>query len=274
MIRTTDGGLLHYCFETFVGNQVLQGIFTRLGGSSTGCFSSLNVGHTVGDDPTSVEANHRLIYRALGVPAGNVVTAQQVHGDHVAVVSPEMGGRTIPHTDGLISDVPGLLLLMRFADCVPVSFYAPRRRVVGLAHAGWQGTVKRIAPKTAQAMMSVYGCSPGELYAGLGPAIGPCCFEVGSEVAEAISDACPSSDGVIARALPGGKAYVDLWRANALQLAEIGVTHIETSDLCTCCRHDLFYSHRGEKGHTGRFAAAIGLKERAERNTQIDAKPH
>lgn len=260
MIRTADGGVPRYRFESFAGSEVIHGVLTRLGGVSTGAFSTLNVGRAFGDDPNSVDANHQAIYRALGVRPEAVVTAQQVHGDRVVIVSPGTGGQTVAETDALISNVPGLLLLMRFADCVPVFLYAPRQGAVGLAHAGWQGTLRRIAAKTAQAMISAYGCSPGQLYAGLGPAIGPCCFEVGPEVAHAMSEAAPSPDRVIARRLPSGKAHVDLWQANALQLEEIGVAHIEVCDLCTCCHPDLFFSHRGEKGHTGRFAAAIGLK--------------
>ena len=259
MIRIAEGGLPRYCFESFGGKEVVHGVFARLGGVSSGPFSTLNVGHSVGDDPVCVEANHKAIYRALGVDPGSVATAQQVHGDRVAIVSRQMGGQTVAQTDALISGVPGVVLLMRFADCVPIFLYAPRQGAVGLAHAGWQGTVKRIAPKTARAMISAYGCSPGELYAGLGPAIGPCCFEVGPEVAEAIRGASPSPDSVISRMLPGGKAHVDLWRVNALQLQEIGVTHIEACDLCTCCHRDLFFSYRREGGRTGRFAAAIGL---------------
>jgi len=261
MIRIADGGLPRYCFESFARNELVHGVFTRLGGVSSAPYSTLNTGHSVGDDPASVDANHQAIYRALGVHPTTVVTAQQVHGDRVVIVSDAAKGQTVAETDALVSDVPGLLLLMRFADCVPILFYAPRQGAVGLAHAGWQGTLKRIAVKTAQAMISAYGCSPGGLRAGLGPAIGPCCFEVGPEVVKAMRQVSPSPNRVISRMLPGGKAHVDLWRANALQLEEIGVTHIEVSDVCTCCHPDLFFSHRGERGRTGRFAAVIGLRE-------------
>jgi len=261
MIRVESAGVPRYCFESFGGDDVIHGVFTRLGGTSGGGFATLNLGHTVGDDPASVEANHQAIYRALGVDAASVVTAQLVHGDGVVIVSPESAGRPVAETDALIANVPGLLLMMRFADCVPVLLYAPGRGAVGLAHAGWQGTVKGIAARTARAMISAYGCSPGELRAGLGPAIGPCCFEVGPEVVSAMGQAVPLPAQVISTPSPGGKAHLDLWRANALQLEEIGVTQVEVSNLCTCCRRDLFFSHRGEKGHTGRFAAAIGLKQ-------------
>jgi len=257
MIRVQDGDLARYCFQSFQGAPLIQGAFTRLGGVSRGDFASLNVGRTVGDDPNDVEANHQAIYRALGVLAEAVVTVRQVHGERVMIVSPEDGGKSLGEADALISNVPGLLLLLRFADCVPVFLYAPRQGAVGLAHAGWQGTAKGIAAKTAQAMISAYGCQPEEILAGLGPAIGPCCFEVGPEVIEAVQG-MPHVSKVLTRGSEGQR-YLDLWHANALQLEDVGLPHIERSGLCTCCQREEFYSHRGEKGHTGRFAAVIGL---------------
>ena len=256
MIRVQDGALSLYCFESFEGAPLIHGVFTRLGGVSRGDFASLNVGHTVGDDPAAVEVNHQTLYRALGVPAEAVVTVRQIHSDRVVAVSPGDGGKSLGEADALISNVPGLLLLLRFADCVPVFLYAPRQRAVGLVHAGWQGTAKEIAAKTAQAMISAYGCRPEEILAGLGPAIGPCCFDVGAEVLEAIHGK-PWAEEVLSTR--ENRTYMDLWRANALQLADAGLRQIEHSCLCTNCLREEFYSHRGEKGHTGRFAAVIGL---------------
>ena len=242
-----------------VSDRIVHAVFTRRGGVSRGAFASLNVGHTVGDDPSDVEANHEAIYRALQTRAEDVVTAHQVHGDHVAVVSADDGGRVFPQTDALVSNVPGLFLMLRFADCMPILLCAQRQGAVGLAHAGWKGTFEGIAAKTAQAMASAYGCRTDEIYAGLGPAIGPCCFEVGPEVVSSARTLFAAPDDLLSRQHPDGRAYLDLWLANALQLREIGVTHIETSGLCTCCHRDEFYSHRGEGGRTGRFAALIGL---------------
>ena len=256
MIRVQDGALSRYCFESFEGAPLIHGAFTRLGGVSRGDFASLNVGRTVGDDPADIEANHQTIYRALGVPAEAVVTVRQVHSDRVVAVSLGDGGKSLGEADALISNVPGLLLLLRFADCVPVFLYAPRQGAVGLAHAGWQGTAKEIAAKTAQAMISTYGCQPEENLAGLGPAIGPCCFDVGAEVLQAVQGK-PWAEEVLSTR--ENKTYLDLWRANALQLQEVGLRQIEYSCLCTSCLLEEFYSHRAEKGHTGRFAAVIGL---------------
>ncbi len=260
MIRQQRDGVVYYRFETLGGAALLQGIFTRLGGVSQGPFASLNVGHTVGDDPANVEANLGIIYRVLGVAADAVVTARQVHGDRVALVTAYDGGKIFPETDALISDIPGLVLLLRFADCVPVLCYAPRERAVGLAHAGWQGTVKKIAQKTALEMMETFRCRPDDLLVGLGPAIGPCCFEAGPEVIEALRASHPRAEELLSQVQPDGKAHVDLLQANVQQLAEIGVRRVELAGMCTSCLRHEFYSHRAEAGRTGRFAVAIGLR--------------
>jgi len=257
MIRVQDGALSRYCFESFEGAPLIHGAFTRLGGVSRGDFASLNVGRTVGDDPADIEANHQMIYRALGTPAEAVVTVRQIHSDRVVVVSPGDGGKSLGEADALISNVPGLLLLLRFADCVPVFLYAPHQRAIGLIHAGWQGTAQEIAAKAASAMIATYGCQPEEILAGLGPSIGPCCFDVGAEVLQAVQGKPWAEEVLTTRAT--GKTYMDLWRANALQLQEVGLRQIEHSCLCTSCLLEEFYSHRAEKGHTGRFAAVMGL---------------
>jgi polyphenol oxidase len=260
MNRIRAGELAYYRFESFGVAQVSHGVFTRLGGVSAAPFASLNLGHTVGDDSACVEANHRAIYGALGISAEDVVTVHQVHSDRVVRVAPGDGGKCYPEADALISNVPSLYLLLRFADCVPILLYAPRQQAVGLAHAGWQGTLKGIAAKAARSMISAYGCAPGEIYAGIGPAIGPCCFEVGPEVVDLVHATQSHGDALLSRQQPDGKAHLDLWRANAAQLAEVGIEHIAMADLCTHCRCDEFYSHRGEHGHTGRFGVLIGLR--------------
>lgn len=170
------------------------------------------------------------------------------------------GGRVFPETDALISNVPGLVLWLRFADCVPVLLYAPKQGAVGLAHAGWQGTLKGVAAETARAMTVTYGCLPEDLRVGIGPAIGPCCFEVGPEVLEAVRARCAVPEALISQPQANGKAHLDLWLANVQQLQALGVREIEVAGLCTACHTDEFYSHRAEHGRTGRFPALIGLR--------------
>jgi len=263
MISLQGSGLTRYVFPSFGGIAASHGVFARHGGASAGCFASLNVGHTVGDDPECVRQNHERIYAALGIGADAVVSARQVHGDRVAVVRAGDGGQVLDATDALISDVPGLYLLLRFADCVPVFFYAPERQAIGLAHAGWQGTLKGIACKTAEVFMATFGCRPDDVQAGIGPSIGPCCFQVGPEIVERVRAeyGCQVGlgDELLTKMLPDGRAHLDLWRLNMLQLQRAGINKIEVSALCTCCHVETFYSHRCENGRTGRFPAVIGL---------------
>ena len=250
----SPGHPAHYCFDTLSG--VLHGVFTRRGGVSQGHWASLNVGHTVGDDPAAVAANEGRVFAAFGVSAAQVATARQVHGADVLRVAAHQAGATVGAADGLVTDVPGVALLMRVADCAPILLHGPDRGVVGVAHAGWRGALAGVAARTARVMIEDYGCDPRALCAGIGPSIGPCCYEVGAEVYEPL--AARWGPGVVRR-VAGGGVHADLWEANACALREVGVERIEVAALCTCCRREEFYSHRGDGGRTGRLAALIGL---------------
>ena len=217
------------------------------------------MGHLVGDDHQSVEANHDLIYQALGISRRDVATARQVHGSRVALVGLDGRDRVIPATDALVTDTPGVALLLRFADCLPVLLYDPVRRAIGLAHAGWKGSIKGIAGKTVSAMMEAFGSRPADIIAGLGPCIGPCCYQVGTEVVELVKASFNHWQGLI-RSQGDGSFHFDLWETNRLQLVERGVEEIEVTQLCTACRTDEFFSHRAEKGRTGRFAVILGMR--------------
>lgn len=260
MLRREVVGLVYYRFANLASHdEVIHGLFTRLGGVSPSPYDSLNVGHCVGDDDELVEANHARIYQALGISRGDVVTAHQVHGEQVAVVGHGDRGRVIPSTDALITNTPGVALMLRFADCLPVLLYDPTCRAIGLAHSGWRGTAKGIAAKTALSMMGAWGSRPCDIVAGLGPCIGPCCYQVGAEVVEVVKARFNHWQGLLQ--LQGdGSVHFDLWEANRRQLAELGVKEIEVSQLCTACRTDEFFSHRAEDGRTGRFAAILGMR--------------
>ncbi len=250
----------YYRFPSLAGPHVIQGVFTRHGGTSLSPWNSLNVGSAVGDAPEAVAANMGRVLAALDVSGDHVVTAQQVHGCSVASVGPRDAGRVVGDTDGLVTADDGLLLIMRFADCVPVLFYAPDREVVAIAHAGWRGTLQGVAARTALVMRDAFDCDLAALRVGIGPSIGPCCYEVGADVYGPMLDRYGASAGVVAPQHSPGRARLDLWSAVLRQLAEVGVQHVEVAALCTCCRRDIFFSHRGDGGHTGRFAAAIGLR--------------
>ena len=238
---------------------VRHGVFTRLGGESQPPFASLNVGHTVGDDNRIADANQDRIYAALGVAPEQVVTAHQVHGQRVHRATLADGGQVIPSTDALISDAPGLTLLLRFADCLPILLVDPVHRAVGLAHAGWRGAMQNVAGQTVAAMCEAFGSSPGDLLAGLGPTIQRCCYQVGEEVIAAARAAFPPEAAVLVKQ-PDQSCHFDQMAASAWQLAQAGVTKIEAAPFCTSCQVAEFYSHRRERGRTGRFAVLLGLR--------------
>lgn len=262
-VRRDRAGIGLWQEERWAAWDVLHAFSDRYGGVSPAPFSSLNVGLHVGDDAAAVRENRRRLCRALGVAPEALVAGEQVHGTRVAVVGAEDRGRgafelrdAVPGADALVTDTPGVILFALFADCVPVYLYDPKRRAVGLAHAGWKGTAGGIARRTAEKMSEAFGSRPEDLHAAIGPSIGPCCYEVGEEVARALAGA---GLGIVVE--DAQRLRADLWAANAAQLAEAGVPrdNIAVAGLCTRCLRDTFFSHRGHGGRTGRMAAAIGL---------------
>ncbi|MCL7451622.1 MAG: peptidoglycan editing factor PgeF [Anaerolineae bacterium] len=270
MLRQESNGLVTYHFETLRVEGLVHAVFTRLGGCSPVPFASLNVGRLVDDDESNVLENHRRIYAHLGLQPGQVVTTRQVHGNRVAAVDTPDGARIVPNTDGLVTVTPGVALLQRFADCQPILLYDPEHHAVGLVHAGWRGVAQGVARRAVEAMHQAFGTRPKGLVAGLGPAIGPCCYVVGDEVAAAMGYALPDWKAVMQ--LEGeGQWRFDLPAANAQQLAAAGVRRIEMAGMCTGCNVDEFYSHRAEQGKTGRFAAVAYLQPRGAE--QAEAVP-
>jgi len=260
MIRCTSNSLVFYQFVSLAQQQeVLHAVFTRIGGKSSGVFHSLNVGHLIGDDPSAVEANHGLIFRTLGIEAGQVITARQVHGAHVAAVTASQRGTVLPATDSLITDERRIALLLRFADCLPLMLYDPLKHAIGLVHAGWRGVIAGVVPNTVTALQHTFGCHPTSLIACLGPAIGPCCYQVGADLATKVEQAFGPQSGLLLPQ-PDGTLHFDLPGAVRWQLERMGVQKIEDSALCTSCHTDEFFSHRAENGHTGRFAAVLALR--------------
>jgi YfiH family protein len=260
MIREHVAGIGVYRFELLnEADGVLHAIFTRIGGVSQGSYATLNLGHTVGDDLSAVEENHRRALGLLALEPNEVVSPFQVHGARVGLVGRAHVGTVQAATDALVTAEPGVPVLMRFADCTPILFYDPVQRVVGMAHAGWRGVVAGSATATVRILAERLGCDPGDVWAGIGPTIGPCCYEVGAEVAEAVESACPPGADVTRRV--NGRLHLDLPGAVRAQLRAAGLERIEDSGLCTACRVDEFFSHRAEQGRTGRFGIVIGLSK-------------
>ncbi len=253
-----------YTFETLQTLGFVHAIFTRKGGVSPQPWYSLNVGGTVGDTPERVQENRLRSLSALGRDPASVYDVWQVHSaDVVSVTSPRDPNQPHQRADAMLSNQPELTLYMRFADCVPIFLVDPKRRVYGLAHAGWQGTVKRTAASLVDRFVCEYGSHPAELVACIGPSIGPDHYEIGPDVIKQVQATFGgSADNLLLTSngdSPGSKVEFDLWQANCLVLEQAGVKQVEVAGICTACHVDDWYSHRAEAGRTGRFGALIGL---------------
>ncbi|MBC7871840.1 MAG: peptidoglycan editing factor PgeF [Chitinophagaceae bacterium] len=237
-----------------------HGIFTRTGGVSAAPWASLNMGGTVGDDPQAVWQNHVLMYEALKIEQTRICTVWQVHGaDTVIVDGPVRGRRWIALADGMVTDKPDTPLVMRYADCTPLMFRDPVQGVIGIAHAGWRGTVIGAGVSVVRTMIQAYGSKPTDIQAGIGPCIGPERYQVGAEVVTAVHQHFGTIDGLIHYDPLDGTAYFDLWAANKRDLQGAGVEQIEVAEICTATHTDEFFSHRAEQGRTGRFGAVLTL---------------
>lgn len=268
-LKYRDHGIWCGVFSHICPDLFQHGVSTRLGGASKGAFYALNLALHNGDTESDVYENRQRFCKALGIDFQKVVTAQQVHGDRVVCVDLASAGRglysyekALEDTDALITNVPELPLMLFFADCVPVLFADPEHRAVGICHAGWRGSVAKIAQKTIRMMMQCFGTDPAQVRVGIGPSIGPCCYEVDGPVEKQFRQAFGERSNEILQSKGLDKWKLNLWYANQLQLEEIGVLrdHIELSHVCTSCNADLFFSYRFDRGNTGRIAAAISVK--------------
>jgi len=255
----SNGEIRYYQFELFDDGPV-HAIFTRRGGVSPHPWAGLNLGGTVGDDPQRVRENRRRALVALDCEPDSVYDVWQVHGVEVAIAE-SLRPPEIPHqqADAILTAKPGITLMMRFADCVPVLLHDPVRKVVGIAHAGWMGTVHGAVRTAVEAMQARFGSNPGDIQAAIGPSIGPDHYQVGPDVVAQVRQTfgADTSELLAAR---DGSMYFDLWAANRLTLEQAGVRQIEVAGLCTACHTDDWFSHRAERGRTGRFGAIITLK--------------
>lgn len=240
---------------------LIHAIFTRRGGVSRPPYHTLNVGATVGDDAAAVKTNFARARAALNINPDQTVSCYQVHSADIFTVTQANRQPVMGQADGLITVEPDIYLTLRFADCTPLLFFDPVRGAVGLTHAGWRGTVKNAAGATVTALVERLGCQPKNIIAVIGPAIGPCCYEVGPEVITAVKSALADPDRLLIRR--SGGVYFDMWAANRQQLAAGGVEQIIQTNICTACHTDEFFSHRAEAGRTGRFAVMIGLRGEA-----------
>ena len=258
----------YFIFDSFRENGIKHGIFTRKGGVSPHPWNSLNVGGTVGDDQERVSKNRDSIFRTLGLDTRSSFDVWQVHSKKIVCAkSPRNPQTDILKADAILTNVPGVTLFMRFADCVPIYFFDPVQRVIGIAHAGWKGTLDNIAKETLQAMQENYDSQPSEIFTAIGPSIAAHHYEIGPDVIELVEDCYGSDvdnflinqDNFDADVKTNSKPKFDLQKANHHNLLSAGVTNVEISSECTACNLDDWYSHRSENGKTGRFGALITL---------------
>ena len=247
-------------FFQFDSLHTRHAVFTRHGGVSPEPWGSLNVGGTVGDDLARVRENRLISFRALGCKPESIFDVWQVHSaDAVCARAPRPVDESYRQADIILTDRPEVSLFMRFADCVPIFVYDPHKAVVGVAHAGWMGTLRDVATVTVNTMHKQYGSNPADIIACIGPSIGPDHYEIGADVIlQVMQKFGDESEGVLKS--NNGKIHFDLWKTNKILLERAGVGKIEVAGICTACHTEDWYSHRAEKGRTGRFGALISLQ--------------
>lgn len=243
-------------------------ISTRKGGISPQPTKGLNLGFGL-DEPLNVVTNRQLLAEALGFKAEQYVFQEQVHSCTVKIIGKEHAGAgwndnesRIPESDAMVSQQTGLCLMAMAADCVPILLFDPRTRTIAAIHAGWKGTVGKIASHTVQVMIDAFGVKPTDVHAGIGPSISAQNYEVGETVVSEAKKNFSSTDRMIYENPQTHKPHFDIWQANKEALLEAGLANknIETAALCTYNHPDLFFSYRKELGQTGRFCGGIMLE--------------
>ncbi len=261
--------VVYYSFPAFDAlGFVRHGFSTRLGGVSRAPFDAMNLGFNRGDDDEAVRENYRRICAAMGVRDADVVLSAQTHTTNVYTATAADRGRGIAFArgytdvDGLVTNEPHLVLCTHYADCVPLFFVDPVKRVVATSHAGWRGTVGGIAQRTVERMTAEYGSRPADILAGIGPSIGRCCFEVDTPVWEAFSR-LPFFDSTCYTADGNEKYHIDLWEVNRRYMlrSDVKAENITVTDVCTQCHPDVLWSHRVCGATRGSLAAFISLTD-------------
>ena len=247
---------------------VTDGFSTRLGGVSEGCFSSLNLSFDRGDDRAAVAENFRRMGEALGIRCEDMVLSQQTHTTNIRIVTDGDRGKGITRErdytdiDGLITNVPGICLVTTYADCVPLYFLDPVKKVIALSHSGWRGTVGKIGKKTVELMHEEFGSEPADILAAIGPSVCQDCYEVSADVTDRFREVFDRSAwDELFYEKPDGKYQLDLWKANEKIFLESGIRkdHIAVTNVCTHCNSGILYSHRAMGDRRGNLCAFLAL---------------
>lgn len=265
-----NNGVKFFTFDNLKNTGIVNHCFsTRIGGVSQGRLESLNLGYSRGDVKERVTENFKRICQANGMDYKKMVFGKQIHDTKIKTVTKEDCGcgavfeSKISGFDGYITNEPEVVLVTFHADCVPLFFVDPIRKVIGLSHSGWRGTVKKIAMETVKEMQKAFNCNPQHMIAAIGPSIGGCCFQVDQPVVNEFLNEMPFVGQYIhCDENEKGKFKIDLWGINRELMMKAGIPseNIQVTDYCTMCHDDLFYSHRKMGEERGSLAAFLSLK--------------
>ncbi len=261
MIRHRSG-IDYLAIKSLEDAGVVHAFVTRHQGFSKGPYSSLNLGLRTSDDPEAVRKNEAALRQAFGL--SSMVRARQVHGRDVLVIHEPVKDETrflAQKADALITDQPKVALAVLTADCFPVILADKSCASVAMVHVGRKGVCNRIIENAVQMMLKKFRASPKEMLVGVGPGIGPCCYRVDGNIARDFRAAFPDEADQILYPESDGLFSLDLFRAIEISLRRAGVREIERLELCTSCRNDLFFSHRRDKGITGRQINLVMIPE-------------
>lgn len=243
IIEKYSEGVLYYQLELFNSIDYVNHLFTtRIGWSN----------ENIPDKISSI----------FNVPKSNIINVNQVHGTDIIIVNSktkDFRGFSKKEGDGLITNIPNLVLMTSHADCVPIYFLDQKKKVIGIAHGGWRGTYNNISGKMIDNMKNIYGSKTKDILVGIGPSIGPCCYEIGHDLGEKFIKRYGKFKNIIQK--KDNKLFLDLWKVNYLQVTDKGIEpeNIALSKACTSCKIDKFYSYRKERGIKNRMIAAISL---------------
>ncbi len=264
-----DGGLMYITFPSFERAGGVTALFTtRMGGVSRGRYASMNMSFSNGDDRENVLRNFKILCRSAGLDYSRLVFSHQTHTVNLRCVTEDDAGKGIVKTrdyediDGLLTNVRGIGLVTQFADCVPLLFYDPVKRVVAASHAGWRGTFGEIGRLIVEKMVEQYGCRTENILAAVAPSICKNCYEVDEPLYKAAAGIPYLPLDEVIKKKEDGKYMLDLWECNRRILMHAGILpkNITVTDLCTNCNSHIFHSHRATKGQRGNLAAIIALK--------------
>ena len=261
-------GVKYISFQPLDQRGIINAFTTRVGGKSLPPYQTLNMGLHTGDESEHVIANRKLFLDGQGLNLNNVVAAKQIHSTNLEAVDDSYRGKgawkwesAIENTDGLVTRSKNVILMAFYADCVPVYIFDSQKEVVALVHAGWKGTLGKIAVVTLEKMKSCYETKFSQCLVVIGPAIGPCCYEVDANLVDKFHNAGLDMDKLVT-INHSGHYLLNLWEANKQVVVQSGVPedNVFVSGLCTKCNNELFFSYRADRGITGRMAAIIAMK--------------